>query len=164
MNILHFYLLGVVLHVSSHRFVYNKTQIFIYFRNDSYNTSENIDREQFSEHFNTSFLNSLLKDQNTNSSLDVQLKIKTENRTINLHSNETNFNTEKMNFPNNTWSQLNFSSFPFMMNESDDQQHEESVEFKSQKFETRLQELANISDHIQKSLFASNLTTNWLFI
>ncbi|CAH8540922.1 unnamed protein product [Schistosoma intercalatum] len=164
MNILHFYLLGFVLYVSSYRFVYNITHIFISFGNDSYNTSENLDGEQLFKHFNTSFLNSLLKDQNTNSSLDVELKIKTENRTINLHSNETDFNTEKIKFPNNTWPQLNFSSFPFMMNESDDQQHERSVELKSRQLETKLKEVANMSDHIEKSLFASNITTNWLFI
>ncbi|CAH8553592.1 unnamed protein product [Schistosoma curassoni] len=164
MNILHFYLLGVVLHVSSHRFVYNRTHIFISFVNDSYNTSENLDEEQFFKHFNASFLNFLPKDQNTNFSLDAGLKIKTENRTINLHSNETDFNTEKMNFPKDTWPQLNFSSFPFMMNESDDQQHERSVEFKSQQLETKLKEVANMSDHIEKSLFESNITTSWLFI
>ncbi|CAH8556857.1 unnamed protein product [Schistosoma bovis] len=164
MNILHFYLLGVVLHVSSHRFVYNKTHIFIYFRNDSYNTSENLDGEQLFKYVNESFLNSFLKDQNTNSSLDVELKIKTENRTINLHSNETDFHTEKMNFPNSTWPQLNFSSLPFMMNESDYEQHEKSVELKSRQLETKLNEVANMSDHIEKSLFESNITTSWLFI
>ncbi|CAI2727925.1 unnamed protein product [Schistosoma spindalis] len=166
MNSLHFYLLGVVLHVSSHRFVYNITHIFMSFRNDSYNTSENLNGEQLFKHVNTSFLNSLPKDQNTNFSLDVELKINTENRTINLHLNdyETNFNTEKMNFSNIPWSQLNLSSLPFMMNESDYQQHEKNVEFKSQQLKTKLEEVANISDHIEKFLFAPNITTNWLII
>ncbi|CAH8547557.1 unnamed protein product [Schistosoma rodhaini] len=171
MNILHFYLLGVVLRVSSHRFVYNITHYtFKSSGNASYNISENLNGKQFFRDVNMSFLKSWIKDQNTNFSLNIELEINTENRTLNLHSKDykTNINIEGTKFPNNPWSHLNLSSLPSMINESDyhtdHPQHKKSVELTEEKFETKLQEAANASNHIKEFLAEKNITINWLFI